>query len=95
MAGALAGYAIKKVMKIAAVIVGLFIAVLAYLEYQKIIAVDWVGVQSVSQNGITWVADSLTHISSNIGTSHTVTFSNIIPLTSSVSAGFMLGVLRG
>ena len=31
--GALAGYAIKKVMKIAAIIVGLLIAALAYLEY--------------------------------------------------------------
>ena len=39
--GALAGYALKKVMKIAAVIVGLFIAALAYLEYQQIISVDW------------------------------------------------------
>jgi len=32
LAGALAGYALKKVMKIAAVIVGLFIAAFAYLE---------------------------------------------------------------
>jgi len=30
--GAVAGYAIKKVMKIAAVIIGLFVAVLAYLS---------------------------------------------------------------
>jgi uncharacterized membrane protein (Fun14 family) len=99
VAGALAGYAIKKVMKIAAVIVGLFIAALAYLQYQGIIHVDWVIVQSVSQSSITWVADSLTHISNNIGAPHTVTSnlgpSNIIPLTSSVSAGFMLGMLRG
>ena len=35
--GLLAGYAIKKVIKIVAVIVGLFIAALAYLEYQRII----------------------------------------------------------
>ena len=41
LAGALAGYALKKVMKIAAVIVGLFIAALAYLEYQRIIQVNW------------------------------------------------------
>jgi uncharacterized membrane protein (Fun14 family) len=97
--GALAGYAIKKVMKIAAVIVGLFIAALAYLQYQGIIHVDWVRVQLLSQNGITWVADSLTHISNTIGASHTATsnlgLSNIIPLSSSVSAGFMLGMLRG
>jgi hypothetical protein len=58
-----------------------------------------VRVQSLSQNGITWIADTLMHISNNIGTPHTLTsglgISNIIPLTSSVSAGFMLGMLRG
>jgi uncharacterized membrane protein (Fun14 family) len=32
--GALAGYVIKKVMKIAAVVVGLFVAGLAYLSYK-------------------------------------------------------------
>jgi uncharacterized membrane protein (Fun14 family) len=42
VAGALVGYAVKKVIKFAAVIVGLFIAALAYLEYQRIISVDWV-----------------------------------------------------
>jgi uncharacterized membrane protein (Fun14 family) len=97
--GMLVGYAIKKVIRFVAVILGLFIAGLAYLEYQKMINVDWVRIQSVSQNGAMWVADALTHISNNIGTPHTVTsglgISNIIPLTSSVSAGFMLGVLRG
>jgi len=96
-AGALAGYALKQVIRIAAVIVGLFIAALAYLQYQGIIHVDWGRIQSFSQNGITWVVDSLTHISNNIGAPHTSDFgfSNIIPLTSSVSAGFMLGILRG
>ena len=66
-AGALAGYTIKQVIRIAAVIVGLFIAALAYLEYQKIINVDWVRGESFSQNGILWIVDSLTHFSNNIG----------------------------
>jgi uncharacterized membrane protein (Fun14 family) len=44
-AGALAGYAIKQDIRIAAVIVGLFIAALAYLQYQGIIHVDWSKVQ--------------------------------------------------
>ena len=99
LGGMLAGYAIKKVIRFAAVILGLFIAGLAYLEYQKIINVDWVRVQSVSQNGVTWVADTLTHISNNIGAPHSATsnlgLSTIIPLTSSVSAGFVLGLSRG
>jgi len=89
--GLITGYAIKKVIKLAAVIVGLFIAALAYLEYQRILNVDWHKVQSISQNGIDWVADALTHVSGTIGTSHPATLSNIgIPLASSVSVG--LGV---
>jgi uncharacterized membrane protein (Fun14 family) len=39
--GAVAGYAIKKVMKIAAVVVGLFVAGLAFLSYKGWIDVRW------------------------------------------------------
>ena len=46
--GLITGYAIKKVIKLAAVIVGLFIAALAYLEYQRILNVDWHKVQSMT-----------------------------------------------
>jgi uncharacterized membrane protein (Fun14 family) len=49
--GLLAGNAIKKVIKIVAVIVGLFIAAIAYLEYHRIIQVDWTSIQALSQNG--------------------------------------------
>jgi uncharacterized membrane protein (Fun14 family) len=77
------------------VIVGLFIAALAYLEYQRILNVDWHKIQAISQNGIDWVADVLTYVSSTIGANHPGTISNIgIPLVSSVSAGF-LGLSRG
>jgi uncharacterized membrane protein (Fun14 family) len=87
--GLITGYAIKKVIKLAAVIFGLFIAGLAYLEYQRILAV-------VSQNGIEWITDALTHVSSTIDANHPATLSNIgIPLVSSVSAGFVLGMVRG
>jgi uncharacterized membrane protein (Fun14 family) len=94
--GALAGFAIKQVMKIAAVVIGLFIAALAYMQYQGFIHVDWIRVQSVSQNGIPWVVDAITHISNNIGAPHTLAsnfgISDIIPLTSSASAGFVWGL---
>jgi len=94
--GLITGYAIKKVIKLAAVILGLFIAPLAYLQYQRILNVDWHKVQTFSQNGIDWVADALTHISSTISTSHPTPLSNIgIPLVSSISAGFVLGMVRG
>jgi uncharacterized membrane protein (Fun14 family) len=94
--GFIMGYAIKKVIKLAAVIVGLFFAALAYLEYQRILNVDWHKFQAISQNGIDWVSDALRRVSGTIGTSHPAPLSNIgIPLISSVSAGFVLGLARG
>ncbi|MGA9149250.1 MAG: FUN14 domain-containing protein [Candidatus Nitrosopolaris sp.] len=94
--GFITGYAIKKIVKLAAVIVGLFISALAYLEYQRILNVDWNKVQAVSQTGIDWVADALTHVSSTMGANHQGTFSNIgVPLISSVSVGFAVGLARG
>jgi uncharacterized membrane protein (Fun14 family) len=94
--GFITGYAIKKVVRLTAVIVGLFFAALAYLEYQRILKVDWHKVQAISQYGIDWVAYALTHLSSTMGASHPGTLSDIgIPLVSSVSAGFVLGLVRG
>jgi uncharacterized membrane protein (Fun14 family) len=39
--GLLLGYAVKKAVKLIAVIVGLFIAGLAYLQYQQIASFNW------------------------------------------------------
>ena len=94
--GLVAGYAIKKAIKIGAVIVGLFIAVLAYLEFQRIIDVNWAKIQAVSQSGLTWAANTIIHILNNIGSSHHIALSNLgIPLAPSASAGFVLGMVRG
>ena len=64
--GLLAGYAIKKILKIAAVIVGLFIAALAYMEYRRIIDVNWAKLQALSQNVLTWVANAIVHVSARV-----------------------------
>jgi uncharacterized membrane protein (Fun14 family) len=92
--GVLVGYALKKVIKLAAIIFGLFIAALAYLEYQKIVSVDWNRIQIVSQNGVAWVTNIIIHISTTIGTSHSISHIGI-PLASSASAGMILGLARG
>jgi uncharacterized membrane protein (Fun14 family) len=93
--GLVAGYAIKKIIKVAAVIVGLFIVVLAYLEYQRIIDVNWVKIQTASENVLTWVSDTIIHISNNIGAAHAGALSNLgVPLTASASAGFVMGMVR-
>ena len=64
--------------------------------YQRIIDVNWTKIQSVLHNGLPWVADTIIHISNNIGSSHTGTLPNLgIPLAASASAGFALYILRG
>ena len=89
--GVIVGYAIK----MAAIIIGLFVAALAYLEYQRILSVDWTRIQAVLQNGITWPSDAVTHISNTIDTTHSGTLSPVgIPLASA-SAGVMMGLAKG
>jgi len=47
--GILIGYALKKVVKIVAIVVGLFFAGLAYLQYQQIVAINWNKVRDLAE----------------------------------------------
>ena len=44
------GYALKKVLKLVAVVLGLFFAGIAYLQYQQILNINWTKLQVASQN---------------------------------------------
>jgi uncharacterized membrane protein (Fun14 family) len=59
--GAVAGYAIKKVMKIAAVIVGLFVAGLAYLSYIGWIDVKWTEMENATRSTLESVTTQAIH----------------------------------
>src|ERR671918_2483241 len=50
--GVLIGYALKKVIKIVAVVVGLFLAGLAYLQYHQIANINWNKLQQVLSEGV-------------------------------------------
>jgi uncharacterized membrane protein (Fun14 family) len=50
LGGLCVGYAIKKVAKIVAVIVGLFFLGLQYLAYKGIINVDYIGLENWAKN---------------------------------------------
>ncbi len=50
--GAVVGFAIKKALKIAAVVVGLFAAALAYLSYNGLIEVKWVAMESITRSAV-------------------------------------------
>ena len=55
--GVLIGYALKKVIKLLAVIVGLFLAGLAYLQYHQIANINWNKLQQVSEGALTTLAN--------------------------------------
>ena len=97
--GVLIGYALKKVVKVVAIVVGLFFAGLAYLQYQQIVNIDWNKLQPLSQNAAMTVLNAskyipgLTNVS---GQTTNLTISNFgIPLTGSMAIGFTLGFVRG
>src|SRR5215210_786654 len=98
--GILIGYALKKVIKIAAVIVGLFLAGLVYLQSQQIANINWNKLQTVSEGALTTVANVTTQILGITGgtvsdghvavtTASSLAMTSFgIPLTGSMSAGF-------
>ena len=58
--GILIGYALKKVIKLLAVIVGLFLAGLAYLQYHQIVNINWNKLQTVSEGAIVTLSNAIT-----------------------------------
>jgi uncharacterized membrane protein (Fun14 family) len=103
--GVLIGYALKKVIKLVAVMVELFLAGLAYLQYHQIANINWNKLQQVSEDAITILTNAIiqiTGISNSSSDIHaTVTASSLamtsfgIPLTGSMSAGFTIGFIKG
>jgi len=80
------GYALKKVAKLVAVILGLFSLGLIYLESQGLISVDWLGVEA-------WGNTALSSLSEMEGILGTI-LSNL-PLAGGILIGFGIGVRMG
>jgi uncharacterized membrane protein (Fun14 family) len=104
--GVLIGYAVKKAIKMVAIIVGLFLAGLAYLQSQQIANINWNKLQAVSEGTITTLSNLMTQtpgISSDSGGDvHAAAAASLvmtsfgIPFTSSMSAvGFTIGFMKG
>lgn len=90
--GLLIGYALKKVVKLIAIVVGLFIAGLAYLQYQQLASFDWNRIEAMAGAAL---GNVTAHISTNQELA-TLAMSNFgIPLTGGMSAGFAVGFMKG
>jgi uncharacterized membrane protein (Fun14 family) len=101
-AGILIGYALKKVIKLAAIIVGLFLAGLAYLQYQQMAIVNWHKLQNASEGAISALANATTQLSNNLknggADDHTTAIASAnfgIPLTGSMAMGCAIGFMTG
>ena len=89
--GLLIGYAFKKIVKLIAVTVGLFIAGLAYLQYHQIASFNWDKIE----DAITSLANTTAN-TFNVYSIETLGLTNsCLPLTSGMSVGFAVGFLRG
>ena len=88
--GLLLGYAIKKVVKLIAVVAGLFVAVSAYLQYQQIASVNWDKVEGT----ITGLTNATTNTLNDYNIESLATTNTGIPLTGSMSAGIAIGFMK-
>jgi uncharacterized membrane protein (Fun14 family) len=95
--GAVAGYAIKKVMKIAAIVLGLFVSALAYLSYKGLIDVKWVAMENVTRSALTNASGQVVHALNNTATQFAAHSSAVsapgLPVAAVV--GFVPGLLMG
>jgi uncharacterized membrane protein (Fun14 family) len=62
--GFLIGFTIKRIMKILAVIAGVFFAALLYLESQHIVNVNWDKLQTISNGVLSTIATTATNATS-------------------------------
>jgi uncharacterized membrane protein (Fun14 family) len=95
IAGFLIGFALKRIMKILAVIAGVFFAALMYLESQHIVNVNWDKLQIISNSILSTIGTTTTNATSTSGVgpiqailgnnSTGATASAILPITSTMA----------
>jgi uncharacterized membrane protein (Fun14 family) len=93
----LIGYALKKFIKIVAIIAGFFLAALAYLQYQQIANINWDRLQAISEDTFTTLANAIKQIPGFDGNVQAeLVMTNLgIPLAGSLAIGFTIGFMRG
>jgi uncharacterized membrane protein (Fun14 family) len=67
IAGFLIGFALKRIMKILAVIAGVFFAALMYLESQHIVNVNWDKLQTISNSVLSTITTTTTNATTTTG----------------------------
>jgi uncharacterized membrane protein (Fun14 family) len=84
-------------MKIAAVVIGLFVAALAYLSYRGWVDVKWAAMEDASRSTLTNASEQVIHALNNTATqfaAHPSTL-NASGLPIAATFGFVPGLLMG
>lgn len=89
-------------MKIAAVVVGLFVAALAYLSYKGLIDVKWVAIENVTRHTLTNAYEQTFHVLNSTSTQFAAAHPSVIatlglPVAAGMGLvpGLMIGLKRG
>src|SRR5919201_4579508 len=107
--GFLVGFALKQIIKILAVIAGLFFAAILYFQTQGIININWSKLQTLTNSTLSSLSNSITPITTGNGvnSSSSTMLSHLslpligdlnnlgLPLTGSAAAGFVIGFMKG
>jgi uncharacterized membrane protein (Fun14 family) len=99
--GVVAGYALKKVMKIAAVVVGLFVVALAYLSYGGWVDVKWLPMEDTSRitltNASLQVVNALNNTATQFASHPSTVAASSLPIAAMVGfvPGLMMGFMKG
>jgi uncharacterized membrane protein (Fun14 family) len=93
--GFLVGFALKRIMKILAVIAGVFFTALLYLESQHIVNVNWDKLQTISNSILSTIGTATTNVTtigggvgpiqSILGNNSTAAASTILPITNTMA----------
>jgi uncharacterized membrane protein (Fun14 family) len=104
LAGFLIGFVIKKLFKILAIMVGIFLTALMYLEQQGIVNINWDKLNVAYHDVLSTVTGTITNstVSGGIRGSHAAASSFLpvttnlgILLTGSMATGFAIGFMKG
>lgn len=95
VAGFLIGYAIKKVVKITMILVGLFVAALAYMGYQGIITVNWDKLALQASNVTSGVGNATGQAAGASDQFENALINFGIPFTGTFAAAFVFGFMKG
>jgi uncharacterized membrane protein (Fun14 family) len=91
--GFVAGYAIKKIAKIAAIIIGVFALGVMYLSYIGIAKIDWQKAEYVAKQAAVNASTQVMHVVNSTAAQYQQTVDPTIPTIA--GAGFLIGFLFG